>query len=298
MKQHPIQHLVYGTLLVVAVVGLFLYQSYSNYQLESEIQVLSQQVQQVSQVLNENIRQLQQKSALLEEGVQSLNQSLGEKERAIADLTGEVEDVRTQSAQQADTLAKFKAENADFSDVIEQSLLSVVSVKTNSGSGSGFIIDTEGHVVTNYHVIEGASAGNVITSDGVRHRIIVVGTDPVADVAVLRISDTSYPNLRFGDSNAVRVGEKVIAIGNPGGLDFSVTQGIVSATGRTDAKENEYIQIDVAINPGNSGGPLINAAGRVIGVNTLKVSGFEGVGFALTANEVRGIVEEIIASNS
>lgn len=295
MKENPLQHLVYGTLLVVAVVGLFLYQSYSNYQLGSEIQVLSQQVQQVSQVLDDNIRQLQQKSALLEEGVQSLNQSLGEKERAIADLTGEVEDVRTQNAQVEDTLAKFKAENADFSDVIEQSLLSVVSVKTNSGSGSGFIIDTEGHVVTNYHVIEGASAGNVITSDGARHRIIVVGTDPVADVAVLRISDTSYPHLRFGDSDAVRVGEKVIAIGNPGGLDFSVTQGIVSATGRTDAKENEYIQIDVAINPGNSGGPLINAAGRVIGVNTLKVSGFEGVGFALTSQEVSQIVEEIIA---
>ena len=96
----------------------------------------------------------------------------------------------------------------------------------------------------------------------------------------------------------MRVGEKVIAVGNPGGLDFTVTQGIVSAVDRLDSKGNEYVQIDVPINPGNSGGPLINSDGRVIGVNTKKVSGFESLGFALEADLVRDIIDGVIEANT
>ncbi|MEK6901521.1 MAG: trypsin-like peptidase domain-containing protein, partial [Nanoarchaeota archaeon] len=100
--------------------------------------------------------------------------------------------------------------------------------------------------------------------------------------------------LRFGNSHNAKVGEKVIAIGNPGGLDFSVTQGIISATNRQDSNGNQYIQIDVPINPGNSGGPLINAEGKVLGVNTLKLVGFEGLGFALASSYVDDIITTII----
>lgn len=217
--------------------------------------------------------------------------------KEIEGLTGELGELKIESQKQLSSLEEqisgLKSEFKDFSEVIDEVLPSVVSVKTNIGVGSGFIIDSGGYIVTNYHVINGASAASVITSEGGAYAVSLVGTDINADIALLKIDASGLKKLSFGNSDNVKVGEKVIAVGNPGGLDFSVTQGIVSAVNREDSRGNLYIQIDVPINPGNSGGPLINTEGQVIGVNTLKLAGFEGVGFALASNNVEDVVDDL-----
>ena len=171
------------------------------------------------------------------------------------------------------------------------------NVKEQEGLGSGFIINEDGYVVTNYHVINGAQEVKVIFSDGKEVNAKVVNYDAERDVAVIKITDdVKMPGIaQLGDSSTVKAGEEVIAIGNPLGKEFSstVTKGIVSSPNRKMKTENgnvlDYIQTDAAINPGNSGGPLINSKGEVIGINTAKKVGedIEGIGFAIPINEVK-----------
>ncbi|MGE0828628.1 MAG: Do family serine endopeptidase [Hyphomonadaceae bacterium] len=165
--------------------------------------------------------------------------------------------------------------------------------------GSGFIISGDGVVVTNYHVIEGADEIEVILQSGERLPARVIGRDTATDLAVLRVAGRNLPHVRFGDSDAARVGDLVIAIGNPFGLGGTVTLGIVSARNRNieAGRYDDFIQTDAAINRGNSGGPLFNMAGDVIGVNTAIVSptgGSVGVGFAMPASLVRPVVDQIL----
>ena len=171
------------------------------------------------------------------------------------------------------------------------------NVKEQEGLGSGFIINEDGYVVTNYHVINGAPEVKVIFSDGKEVNAKVVNYDAERDIAVIKITDdVKMPGIaQLGDSSTVKAGEEVIAIGNPLGKEFSstVTKGIVSSPNRKMKTENgnvlDYIQTDAAINPGNSGGPLINSKGEVIGINTAKKVGedIEGIGFAIPINEVK-----------
>ncbi|ALG49832.1 S1C family serine protease [Clostridium perfringens] len=171
------------------------------------------------------------------------------------------------------------------------------NVKEQEGLGSGFIINEDGYVVTNYHVINGAQEVKVIFSDGKEVNAKVVNYDAERDIAVIKITDdVKMPGIaQLGDSSTVKAGEEVIAIGNPLGKEFSstVTKGIVSSPNRKMKTENgnvlDYIQTDAAINPGNSGGPLINSKGEVIGINTAKKVGedIEGIGFAIPINEVK-----------
>lgn len=171
------------------------------------------------------------------------------------------------------------------------------NVKEQEGLGSGFIINEDGYVVTNYHVINGAQEVKVIFSDGKEVNAKVVNYDAERDIAVIKITDdVKMPGIaQLGDSFTVKAGEEVIAIGNPLGKEFSstVTKGIVSSPNRKMKTENgnvlDYIQTDAAINPGNSGGPLINSKGEVIGINTAKKVGedIEGIGFAIPINEVK-----------
>jgi S1-C subfamily serine protease len=169
-------------------------------------------------------------------------------------------------------------------------------------TGSGFLIDTEGHIVTNNHVVEGAT--KLVSSD-VSHEAEVVGTDAATDVALLKIdvpADQQHP-LSLGDSSKVQVGDPVVAIGNPFGLDRTVTAGIVSALQRQIQAPNGFsishvIQTDAAINPGNSGGPLIDASGRVIGINSqIQTGGGSGgnvgIGFAVPINTAREVVQQL-----
>lgn len=177
------------------------------------------------------------------------------------------------------------------------------------GSGSGFVYDGEGHIVTNYHVIEGAEELLVTLANGEAYTAEVVGTDPANDLAVLRIDAGADlpPALALADSDDLRVGQFVVAIGNPFGLELTLTTGVVSALGRViqspsdDRFIGEAIQTDAAINPGNSGGPLLDLSGRVVGVNSQIIStsgSSSGVGFAISSNTVRRVVPELIAHGS
>ncbi|MDR4475519.1 MAG: trypsin-like peptidase domain-containing protein [Nitrospira sp.] len=172
------------------------------------------------------------------------------------------------------------------------------------GSGTGFVWNRQGHIVTNYHVIYGADSITVTLADRTETKAKVVGVDPDHDIAVLQIQapESALPPVTIGSSQALRVGQKVLAIGNPFGLDHTLTTGVVSALGRTIKSMSNrtiegVIQTDAAINPGNSGGPLLDSAGRLIGVNTQIVSpsgAFAGIGFAVPVDTVNRIVPELI----
>ena len=166
------------------------------------------------------------------------------------------------------------------------------------GAGSGFVIDAEGHILTNFHVIDGADRITITLSDGRALRARVVGTDPAIDVALLAIdagAAARLPVASFGDSDKLRVGEWVCAIGNPLGYVHSVTVGVVSFMGRKlfDNSLDDYIQTDAAINFGNSGGPLINARGEVVGINTAISSQANNIGFAIPINQVRAVLPQL-----
>lgn len=171
------------------------------------------------------------------------------------------------------------------------------------GLGTGMIIDGQGHILTNYHVVGGANKIEVLLSNGNTFQARLIGSDPKTDLAVLRIATKDQlPYVTFGDSDKVEVGEWVIAIGHPRGLDQTVTQGIISAKHRrgiTDPTSyQDYLQTDAAINPGNSGGPLLNLRGEVIGVNTIIVSGsggFEGIGLAIPSSIAQHVARLIIS---
>jgi S1-C subfamily serine protease len=183
-----------------------------------------------------------------------------------------------------------------------------VDVASSSGAGpaggSGFVVDEEGHIITNQHVVEDAEDISVRFADGKRREAEIVGEDPSTDVAVIKVNAPreAMKPLTLGDSDSVGVGEPVIAIGNPLNVGISVTTGIVSGVGRPIKAPNNYtindaLQTDAAINPGNSGGPLLDAQGTVIGVNAQIASesgGFEGVGFAVPINTVKGVVTQLI----
>jgi len=172
------------------------------------------------------------------------------------------------------------------------------------GTGSGFIYDTEGHIVTNYHVVENAESVSVALTTGETYAATVVGSDPSNDLAVLRTEAETLPApIPLGDSDRLRVGQFVIALGNPFGLNFTLTVGVISSLGRVIQSPDgrfigEAIQTDAAINPGNSGGPLLDLEGRVIGVNAQIISPSQasaGIGFAIPANTVRRVVPQLIA---
>jgi S1-C subfamily serine protease len=173
--------------------------------------------------------------------------------------------------------------------------------RIEKGSGSGFIINSNGQILTNSHVVNGADTVTVRLKDGRTFDGRVLGEDPVTDVAVIKINANNLPTIPLGNSEILQPGEPVIAIGNPLGLDNTVTSGIVSATGRSSSvigasdKRVDYIQTDAAINPGNSGGPLLNARGEVIGMNTAIIQGAQGLGFAIPINTAQRIVKELIA---
>jgi len=169
------------------------------------------------------------------------------------------------------------------------------------GTGSGFILSENGTIVTNAHVVEGADEVTVTFRDGQELRGEVIGEDSLTDVAVIKVDTNNLPTVALGNSDALRPGQWAIAIGNPLGLDNTVTAGIISATGRTSAqikvpdKRVQFIQTDAAINPGNSGGPLLNEFGEVIGVNTAIIGNAQGLGFAIPINRARAIADELIA---
>ncbi len=212
--------------------------------------------------------------------------------------------------------------SGNLSELYESALPGVVSIRVfsdnGSGVGSGFVFDEQGHIITNYHVVESATEVEVDFSSGYKTYGTVIGTDLDSDLAVIKVdvsADELHP-LPIGDSDLLHVGQVVIAIGNPFGLSGSMTTGIVSALGRTLSSMNnapgggfftagDIIQTDAAINPGNSGGPLFNANGEVIGINrAIRTTNYSeggepvnsGIGFAIAINIVRRVVPSLIAN--
>ena len=191
-------------------------------------------------------------------------------------------------------LKNIKASTSeDFSGIIDNSLESVVTIITDVGQGTGFIISNDGFIVTNAHVLSGARKVYILDYKQNKYSTELIGYNATFDIALLKISG-NYTSLELGNSKDVQIGEKVIAIGNPLGLQFSVSEGIVSAVDRAGENNiNAYIQTDAALNPGNSGGPLINKEGEVIGINNFKVGGGENLGFALESNYIKEVVNQI-----
>lgn len=169
-----------------------------------------------------------------------------------------------------------------------------------TAGGSGFLISPDGYIVTNNHVVKEATKVTITLNDGREYEAVVKGSDPRTDLAVVKIEEKDLPYLIFGDSDSLKVGEWVVAAGNPFGLEGTITKGIVSAKGRQDlgiAPYEDFIQTDAAINPGNSGGPLLNVKGEVIGVNTAIFSrsgGYMGIGLAIPSKMVQPVIDQIV----
>ena len=195
-------------------------------------------------------------------------------------------------------LEPFQKKGSPFEDFFDQFFGDGVPKKRKEKAlGSGFIISAEGFVVTNNHVVQKADEIEVILKKGEKsYPAEVVGTDPETDLALLKIdADRDLPVLQFGDSDHIKVGQWVVAIGNPFGLDHTVTAGIISAMGRVigAGPYDDFLQTDASINPGNSGGPLLNLDGEVIGINTAIVAGGQGIGFAIPSNMAEGIIGQL-----
>ncbi len=166
------------------------------------------------------------------------------------------------------------------------------------GAGSGFIVREDGYIVTNFHVVDGAQKITVTMSDGRSFEARLVGKDPEFDLAVIRIDGRGLPTVKLGDSDSLRVGEWVMAVGNPYGLEHSATVGVISAKGRMiqvgGRRFQNFIQTDAAINPGNSGGPLVNLNGEVVGINTAIIPYAQGIGFAVPINVVKQVLDDLV----
>ena len=177
-----------------------------------------------------------------------------------------------------------------------QYFFGVPGERTVNGQGSGFVISADGYIVTNNHVAEDASEIKVKFANDQEYKAKVIGTDPTSDVALLKIeAKDALPYLKLGDSDGLKVGDWVVAVGNPLGLGHTVTAGIVSGKGRfiPDLPLDDFIQTDASINPGNSGGPLIAMNGMVVGMNTAIIQGANTVGFAIPANHMEAIVTQL-----
>lgn len=223
------------------------------------------------------------------------------------------------------TLLGNSIENTDFTVAAEKTLNAVVHVKNTSyktvrdpfseffygqgsgskrysqvGTGSGVIISADGYIVTNNHVIQGATEIEITLNDKKIYEAELVGADPVNDIALLKIDESDLPYITFSDSNSVKVGEWVLAVGNPYNLTSTVTAGIVSAKGRDlqgNSGVDSFIQTDAAVNPGNSGGALVNIRGELVGINTAissRTGSFVGYSFAVPSNIARKVIEDLI----
>ncbi len=174
-------------------------------------------------------------------------------------------------------------------------------VRIRHGDASGVVVRSDGYILTTNHAVADATRIDVVLSDGQRHLAEVVGTDPETDLAVIRIDAEDLIPATFGDSSDVRIGEWVLAIGAPFGLESTVTAGVVSATGRSNLGVNaieDYVQTDASINPGNSGGPLVDLDGRVVGINCMIVGRASGIGFAVPSNLARRVADDLIETGT
>lgn len=308
LNLNAVKVLIISIVLLFAVSGSLIY--YYNNKMEALNKDFNTKLLILNKDIVENLNELQQdleldisklKSNLTLE-IELIDSSLKnfrkKNDRDITTLNLLIDEIERQSdiklKELKEEISTIQVESTDFSAIIDDVIKSVVSVVTNVGQGSGVVIDDRGFIVTNHHVIDGASIIRILTSDDQVYDATLIGFNENLDIAVLKV-DAELRRLRFGNSDDVKIGERVIALGNPAGLSFTVTEGIVSATNRVGPNGlNIYIQTDVPINPGNSGGPLVNTNSRIIGINNFKIGGFEGLGFAIESNVVDEVSDDII----
>lgn len=230
-----------------------------------------------------------------------LNITRKEQQQKIKEVTGKIEQVQLESTQKftefEEQIKNIKVKSKDFSGIIQDILKSVVTIRTDKSMGSGVIIDTKGYIVTNYHVLDGATQAGLRMYDNKMFSIKIVGAEKNSDIAIIKIDPAEQNAVLFAlefETSRINTGDKVIAVGNPAGLEFSVTEGIISSNERTGPNGVKYVQTDVPINPGNSGGPLVNIKSKIVGINTMKKENMEGLGFAVHAEVVKQISEQII----
>ena len=304
MINKKIRNIILIILGILILTGGLIY--YFNYSLNIVRQDYGMKILELDRQFSENLLNLKNQVSALGSNLSSqiefmdadLQNSKKQNQQETSTLSNLIDQIEQQSNiklnELKDELKNIKIKSADFSAIVDDVLQSTVSIKTNVWQGSGAIIDRKGYIVTNVHVISGASTVKAVTYSGSTYDVnALIGYDGQADIAVLKIDAPDLRAFSFGNSGDVRIGEKVIAAGNPAGLAFTVTEGIVSAF-RTFNGIN-YLQTDVPINPGNSGGPLINTKGEIVGINNFKAGGFEGLGFAISSNNVKGVVNKIIS---
>lgn len=231
------------------------------------------------------------------------NPRLSDETVSIADLAEElaptVVNIRVTKVEKAG-MQGLQVPDGPFGDFFERYFRDMPNQgapRRSEGAGSGVVISDDGYLLTNHHVIEGATEVTVTFADKEEYEARVVGSDPKTDLAVLKIDrDEPFQAAELGDSDKLRVGESVVAIGNPFGLSHTVTSGIVSAKGRVigAGPYDDFIQTDASINPGNSGGPLFNTKGQIIGINTAIIPYGQGIGFAVPVNTARPLVPQLI----
>ena len=267
----------------ILIIGFLIYQQFFIISLRNEINLDMNEIRDRVSTVDTRVTEVNK------ERIDSDNKLLG----VIADLektsASQIEDLNLQ-------LKDVKIKSKDFSAIIDDILPSVVGIVAGQSLGSGAIVTEDGFVITNYHVVSsGTSNIQVFMSDSSVYSAQIIGYNSPMDVAVLKINGNNFNYLQFTDSKNVNIGEKVIAVGNPYGLSFSVTEGIVSAVNREGPNGlSVYTQTDVPINPGNSGGPLINLNQEIVGINNFKVGEAEGLGFALQADAAKQVAFAII----
>ena len=280
--EHHIRHLkrhrnvLYGVVVILLILQIISFVTISSQvsRINAQQSIMKDDIESYFSQLGDEIDVVKQESQF---GVHTLTQELAQQKS----------DVQSQ-------ISLLKASQEDFSGVIEEVIKSVVNVGTDKSAGTGFVVKEGGYIVTNLHVLQDANYVKIQSFDGSIYDANIVGIDPEVDLALLQVPN-NFEALQLADSDNVEIGEKVIAIGNPLGLSFTVTEGIVSSVDRTGPSGLEaYIQTDVTLNPGNSGGPLINKKGEVIGINNFKIGGAEGLGFALESNIINERTDNIL----
>ena len=267
----------------ILIIGFLIYQQFFIISLRNE--------------MNSGMNEIRDRVSTVDTRITEVNKERIDSDTKILDVIADLE--KTSASQIEDLnlqLKDVKIKSKDFSAIIDDILPSVVGIVAGQSLGSGALLTQDGFIITNYHVVSsGTSNIQVFMSDSSVYSAQLIGYNSPMDVAVLKINGNNFNFLQFTDSKNVNIGEKVIAVGNPYGLSFSVTEGIVSAVNREGPNGlSVYTQTDVPINPGNSGGPLINLNQEIVGINNFKVGEAEGLGFALQADAAKQVAFAII----
>ena len=276
---------IFMIILGLVIIGTIAGEIYLGYTIKKENAELKESLQQNIDANTELTRNL----------ITSAQEDFQKKIETIASAVEEIEsESKSRLSDLEEEVKNVNIKSGDFSAILEDVFPGVVNIATDQGRGSGAIITDDGYIVTNYHVIKDAQIIQIVDYNKRIYIAIPIGAHVQYDVAVLKING-SFNELQFADSSKIKVGERVVAVGNPAGLGFSVTEGIISQVERVISRNDPpMLQTDVPINPGNSGGPLINTKGNIVGINRLKIEGYESLGFAIPSNLVKLVAEEII----